>query len=44
MDKTIKINLAGILFHIDEEAYHMLRDYLQAIDVKFRNIPGGAAE
>ena len=28
MDKTIKINLGGILFQIDEEAYKILRDYL----------------
>ena len=41
MDKTIKINLGGTLFQIDEEAYRMLRDYLQAIDRKFRNVSGG---
>jgi phage shock protein PspC (stress-responsive transcriptional regulator) len=41
MDKTIKINLAGILFQIDEEAYRILRDYLQAIDIRFRHVPAG---
>jgi phage shock protein PspC (stress-responsive transcriptional regulator) len=41
MEKTIKINLGGILFQIEEEAYRMLRDYLQSIDNKFRNVPGG---
>jgi phage shock protein PspC (stress-responsive transcriptional regulator) len=41
MDKTIKINLAGILFQIDEEAYQVLRDYLQSINARFRNVPGG---
>ena len=41
MDKTININLGGTLFRIDEEAYRMLRDYLQSIDLKFRNMPGG---
>ena len=41
MEKTIKINLGGVLFQIDEEAYRMLRDYLQSIDHKFRNMPGG---
>ncbi|MBG0859447.1 MAG: PspC domain-containing protein [Bacteroidales bacterium] len=41
MDKTININLGGTLFRIDEEAYRMLREYLQAIDSKFRNVPGG---
>ncbi|MCU0456674.1 MAG: PspC domain-containing protein [Bacteroidales bacterium] len=41
MDKTININLGGTLFQIDEEAYRMLRNYLQEIDRKFRNTPGG---
>jgi phage shock protein PspC (stress-responsive transcriptional regulator) len=41
MEKTIKINLGGSLFQIDEDAYRMLRDYLQTIDKKFRNVPGG---
>lgn len=41
MDKTVKINLAGILFHIDEKAYIMLRNYLQAIDNRLKNIQGG---
>lgn len=41
MDKTININLGGTLFQIDEEAYKILRDYLQAIDRKFKNTPGG---
>ena len=41
MDKTININLGGTLFHIDEEAYRILKDYLQAISRKFRNVPGG---
>ena len=41
MDKTIKINLGGILFQIEEDAYYMLRDYLQAINNRFQNIPGG---
>ncbi len=41
MDKTVKINLGGTLFQIDEESYRMLRNYLQAIDSRFRNVPGG---
>lgn len=41
MDKTININLGGTLFQIDEEAYRMLRNYLQEIDRKFRHTPGG---
>jgi phage shock protein PspC (stress-responsive transcriptional regulator) len=41
MDKTININLGGTLFQIDEEAYKILRDYLNMIDMKFRNVVGG---
>ncbi len=31
---SVKINLAGTLFQIDEDAYHLLRDYLQAINAR----------
>jgi phage shock protein PspC (stress-responsive transcriptional regulator) len=41
MDKTININIAGTLFQIDEDAYGILRDYLQAINIRFKNVPGG---
>lgn len=41
MDKTININLGGTLFTIDEESYYILRDYLNAINMKFKNVPGG---
>jgi phage shock protein PspC (stress-responsive transcriptional regulator) len=41
MDKTININIAGSLFQIDEEAFRILRDYLQAINNRFRNVQGG---
>jgi len=41
MDKTININISGILFQIDEEAYGILRGYLQSINNRFRNVPGG---
>ena len=41
MDKTININLSGTLFKIDEDAYKILRDYLQAIDLRFRKTKGG---
>jgi phage shock protein PspC (stress-responsive transcriptional regulator) len=40
MDKTININLGGILFQIDEEAFRILRDYLQAINNRFGNVQG----
>ncbi len=42
MDKTIKINLGGSLFQIDEDAYKILRQYLQEIDIRLRNMQGGA--
>jgi len=41
MDKTININLAGTLFKIDDEAFRILRDYLQEINRRFRNVKGG---
>ena len=41
MDKTININIAGTLFQIDEEAFRILRDYLQAINTRFSNVQGG---
>jgi hypothetical protein len=41
MDKTININIAGTLFQIDEEAYRVLRDYLQSINDRFKNAQGG---
>ena len=36
MDKTININLGGTLFQIDEEAFKILRNYLQEINDRFR--------
>lgn len=42
MNKTIKINLGGTLFQIDEEAYKMLRQYLHEIDSRLRNTQGGS--
>jgi phage shock protein PspC (stress-responsive transcriptional regulator) len=41
MEKTINIDLGGTLFQIDEEAYRILREYLQSITLKFKNVPGG---
>ena len=42
MDKTIKINRGGSLFHIDEEAYKILRRYLQDINDRRKDTEGGA--
>ncbi len=42
MEKSIKINIAGVIFQINEDAYEILRDYLQAITYRLSNIPGGS--
>ncbi|HKK40834.1 MAG TPA: PspC domain-containing protein [Bacteroidales bacterium] len=41
MDKTININIGGSLFSIDEDAFGMLRDWLQSLNNRFRNVQGG---
>lgn len=40
MNKTVNINLAGIFFHIDEDAYLKLQRYLEAIKRSFSNSEG----
>ncbi|MEA1786027.1 PspC domain-containing protein [Arenibacter sp. GZD96] len=40
MNKTVNINLANILFHIDEDAYNKLQRYLQAIKRSFATTQG----
>lgn len=40
MNKTVTINLANIFFHIDEEAYAILQNYLNAIKKSFSNSEG----
>ena len=35
MKKTIKINLRGSVFHIDEDAYEKLKKYLDRISNHF---------
>lgn len=37
MKKTLTINLNGIVFHIDEDAYEKLHNYLDAINRQFSN-------
>jgi phage shock protein PspC (stress-responsive transcriptional regulator) len=41
MNKTINVNIAGSVFQIDDNAFEKLRGYLQAVNVRFRQIPGG---
>jgi phage shock protein PspC (stress-responsive transcriptional regulator) len=41
MDKTLKINIAGVVFQIEEDAFEILRNYLQALNSRFKNLPEG---
>lgn len=40
MNKTININLAGIVFHIDEEAFDKLQSYLDAVKKSLKGTEG----
>ncbi len=40
MNKTVNINLANILFHIDEKAFNKLQRYLEAIKRSFEGTSG----
>ncbi|MCJ7759481.1 MAG: PspC domain-containing protein [Gillisia sp.] len=40
MNKTVNINLAGIFFHIDEDAYAKLQHYIDAIKRSLANTQG----
>lgn len=41
MKKTLTVNISGIVFHIDEDAYNVLNDYLQSIRQHFSRTEGG---
>ena len=41
MKKTLTVNISGIVFHIDEDAYAVLHDYLQSIKKHFSRTQGG---
>ena len=41
MKKTITINLAGLVFHIEEDAYEILQKYLGSVKKYFLNVEGG---
>lgn len=41
MKKTLKINISGIVFQIDEDAYELLKKYLDAVSRKFGSSPEG---
>jgi hypothetical protein len=40
MNKTVNINLAGVFFHIDEDAYAKLQHYLDTIKRSLNNTQG----
>lgn len=40
MNKTININLAGIVFHIDEQAFEKLQSYLDAVKKSLKGTEG----
>lgn len=40
MNKTVTVNLGGIVFHIDEDAYEMLHRYLESIKSHFHSSEG----
>lgn len=42
MNKTLTINLGGLVFHIDEEAYKKLEEYLSRIKKSLKNEEGKA--
>ena len=42
MNKTVNINLAGIFFHVDEDAYKVLKNYLDTIKMSFKNTEGSS--
>lgn len=44
MNKTININLGGIFFHIDEQAFIKLKHYLDAISNSLNDDPQGKEE
>lgn len=40
MKKTLTVNISGSVFHIDEDAYNVLNDYLQSIKMHFSRTDG----
>ena len=41
MNKTVNINLAGIVFHINEDAFEILNNYLNTLKHHFKNEESG---
>lgn len=41
MKKTVKINIGGVIFHLDDDAYQVLQNYLTAINQRFASTDEG---
>jgi phage shock protein PspC (stress-responsive transcriptional regulator) len=41
MQKVVSINLGGSVFQVDEDAYDLLRNYIEAIRLHFKGTEGG---
>ena len=41
MNKTVKVNLGGFVFQLDEDAYVLLKSYIEKLEQKFSNSPEG---
>ncbi|MBN1198409.1 MAG: PspC domain-containing protein [Bacteroidales bacterium] len=42
MKKTVTINVSGIIFHIDEDAYMKLYNYLESLKIHFQPLEGSS--
>ena len=42
MKKTVNINVSGIIFHIDEDAYTKLNNYLNSLKTHFQSVEGNS--
>ncbi len=40
MNKTVTVNIGGLVFHIEEAAYHILQDYLNQLKKHLENTQG----
>ena len=41
MKKTVKINIGGVIFHVDEDAFEILQNYLTSINNRFASTEEG---
>jgi len=42
MKKTVNINVSGIIFHVDEDAYLKLNNYLESLKIHFQPLEGSS--